>query len=115
MDQRVAFHLSGSLQCTEQQHESPHCEVEIHSHALDCLDVLEGHSVPCVSISDREIDVATGGANVIATSASPAAGPSSASQRPGNRRSVSITDQWLSPSERRKSSGAGVHCCVSFF
>jgi hypothetical protein len=91
MDRNVAPCFDGS------SHEpaSSGCDGGVKSHALGSLDV------PCESLSDRSVQVATGDASAMDASA-PAGGPT-ASTRSAVRRSVSIAERWLSPGDTRKS------------
>ena len=111
MDQSTTSHVPGSL------HASSHCKGDVQSHALDTLDpMLEGSNVPCAVNPDRRFNMATGGASTAAAAASTAAvaGPSGQPARPAIRRSVSITEKWLSPSDRRKSGGSGASLLHAF-
>ena len=103
MDQCTRFRLPGSLRA------SSHLDGELHSHALDTLEpVLEVPSIPCTTNSNRTRNLDTGGASRVATGASTTAVASASGQPgPGVRRSVSITEKWLSPSDRRKSGTSG--------
>lgn len=99
MDQHTAC-LAGSLH----RHDSCRRERELHSHALDSLGVP---GVPCTLNSDQRLDVATGGVTTMATGVSPSAeaAGSSPPTRSSVRRSVSVTEKWLTPSDRRRSGG----------